>query len=274
MNLSTVSLTTLRGRILVSLRINGYQRNRLAGTSLGETDLLFTPEKHRWSFAFSVKSETPPVSNVNDLLGVDLGVKNVAADSDGTLYTGGHIRGLRKRHLKLRRRLQSKGTKAAKRLLRKRRRKEARFQSHENHCISKQIVAAAQGTGRGVAVEELTGIRDRITVRRKQRAVLSAWAFYQLRAFLTYKCADAGIPLVAVDPRNTSRTCPACGCVDPRNRPSQAEFRCVQCGVSGHADVFAASEVARRAACNSARLLEGEPLGKGSVVLQGKAAPH
>lgn len=249
-NLSSVSLTTLRGRLKVSLKVGGYQRNRLSGAILGETDLLFRPEKNRWSFAFTVKSETPPVSDPQGFLGVDLGVKNVAADSDGTLYTGGHIRGLRKRHLKLRRRLQSKGTRGAKRLLRKRRQKERRFQTHENHCISKKIVAAAQGTGRGIAVEELTGIRDRITVRgKKQRTVLSAWAFSQLRQFLTYKSTDAGIPLVAVDPRNTSRTCPACGCIDKRNRPSQAVFRCVACQHSGHADLFAAENI-RRAAVN------------------------
>jgi IS605 OrfB family transposase len=164
-----------------------------------------------------------------------------------TYYTGGLVRGLRKRHLKLRRRLQAKGTKAAKRLLRKRRRKEARFQRHVNHCISKQIVAAAKGTGRGVAVEDLTHIRSRITARKSQRSVLSAWAFHQLRFLLAYKCADAGLPLVAVDPRNTSRTCLACGCIDKRNRPSQSEFKCVQCGLHGHADLFAAENIRRAA---------------------------
>jgi transposase len=119
----------------------------------------------------------------------------------------------------------------------------------------------------------LTGIRDRITVHKARRSELSAWAFHQLRSFLAYKCADAGIPLVVVDPRNTSRTCPACGCLDKRNRPSQAVFHCVQCATTGHADLFAACEVARRAACKPARLLGEEPPGKGSGVRQGKAAP-
>jgi putative transposase len=260
LNLSTVSLGTLHGRIKVPLNIGGYQRNQLSNATLGETQLLFAPEKNRWSFAFSVKSETPPASDPSDFLGVDMGVKNVAVDSDGTFHAGGQIRGLRKRHLKLRRRLQKKGTKGAKRLLRKRRRKEARFQRHENHCISKQVVTAAKGTGRGVALEDLKGIRDRITVRKKQRPIFSAWAFHQLREFLAYKCADARIPLVAVDPRNTSRTCPNCGCVDKRNRPSQAVFRCVACQVSGHADVFAAREVARRAAESRPDCSTGSPL--------------
>src|SRR5439155_1156300 len=95
--------------------------------------------------------------------------------------------------------------------------------------------------------EDLTHIRARITARKQQRSVLSAWAFHQLRFFLDYKCVDAGLPLVAVDPRNTSRTCPACGCVDKRNRTSQADFKCVQCGLSGHADLFAAENIRRAA---------------------------
>jgi putative transposase len=247
LGVSNVSCSTLRGRITVPLKIGGYQRKRLAGATLGETKLLYTPEKDHFSFVFSVKQAAPPPTDPDDFLGVDMGVRNVAADSDGTLYTGGLVRGLRKRHLKLRRRLQAKGTKAAKRLLRKRRRKEARFQRHLNHCISKQIVTAAKGTGRGVAVEDLTHIRSRITARKKQRSVLSAWAFHQLRFCLDYKCADAGLPLVAVDPKNTSRTCPACGCIDKRNRPSQSEFKCVQCGLQGHADLFAAENIRRAA---------------------------
>src|SRR5439155_6913863 len=105
---------------------------------------------------------------------------------------------------------------------------------HENHCISKQIVTAAKGTGRGVALENLThpprgAPGSRITAQgKRQRSVLSAWAFHQLRFFLEYKCADASIACVAVDPRNTSRTCPQCGCVDKRNRKSQSEFQCVR----------------------------------------------
>jgi putative transposase len=245
LGVSMVSCSTLKGRITVPLNIGGYQRKRLARAALGETKLVYTPEKDRFSFVFSAKTEAPPPADPDDFLGVDLGVKNIAADSDGTLYTGGQIRGLRKRHLKLRRRLQAKGTKAAKRLLRKRRRQEARFQRHVNHCISKQIVTAAKGTGRGVAVEDLTHIRSRITARKSQRSVLSAWAFHQLRFFLDYKCVDAGLPLVAVHPRNTSRTCPACGRVDKRNRPSQPEFKCVQCGHLGHADLIAAENIRR-----------------------------
>jgi IS605 OrfB family transposase len=104
-----------------------------------------------------------------------------------------------------------------------------------NHRISKQLVAKAKDTGRGIALEELGGIRDRVTVRKSQRATLYSWSFAQQRAFIEYKARLVGVAVVVVDPRNiiplwgTSRTCPSCGCVD-KNRPSQSRFSCVTCG--------------------------------------------
>lgn len=268
---SNVSCATLAGRITVKLNIGGYQRDRLTGATLGETDLVYLPEKKRFCFVFTVKRETPPVSEPEGFLGVDLGIKNIAVDSDNTRHAGGKLRRMRKVSRRVRRRLQALGTRGARRLLHKRRRKEQRRATHVNHCISKQIVTAAKGTGRGVAVEDLTGIRARITVRREQRAEHSGWAFHQLRFFLTYKCADAGIPCVAVDPRNTSRTCPRCGCVDKRNRKSQSEFSCVQCAHQGHADHFGALEIALRAAVNRPNCPERNAPGKGSVSAPGQS---
>jgi putative transposase len=246
----------------------------LTGAILGETKLTYTPEKHRFCFVFSVKTDPPPVSEPERFLGVDLGIKNIAADSDGTLYAGGKLRRMRKVSRRVRRRLQKLGTRGARRLLVKRRRKEQRRATHLNHCISKQIVATAKGTGRGVAVEDLTHIRSRITVRKADRAEHTGWAFHELRFFLEYKCADAGIPCVAVDPRNTSRACPTCGGVDTRNRPSQAEFQCSQCGESGHADLFAARNIALKGCLVSQpNCSERKAPGKGSAVLQGKGPP-
>src|SRR5439155_18716541 len=186
------------------------------------------PEENRFRLHLSLKVPDPPVSDPEAFLGVDLGIRNIAADSDGTRYAGGKLRRYRKRCRRLRRRLQTLRTRGARRLLVKRRRKERRYATHVNHGISKQIVAVAAGTGRGVAVEDLTGIRDRTTVRKADRDEHSGWAFHQLRAFLDYKCAAKGFPFVAVDARYTSRTCPAWGCIDQLNRRSQSGFHCVQ----------------------------------------------
>ena len=49
----------------------------------------------------------------------------------------------------------------------------------------------------------------------------------RLRSSIGYKAGQAGIPVVLVAPRNTSRRCPACGSIDKANRPNQSTFRCV-----------------------------------------------
>jgi transposase len=82
---------------------------------------------------------------------------------------------------------------------------------------------------------------------------LHSWSFSQLRQFVTYKAARAGVPVAFVDPRNTSRTCPRCGHIDKANRRSQSLFSCVSCGFSGLADHIAAiniATVARRGLVN------------------------
>ena len=68
----------------------------------------------------------------------------------------------------------------------------------------------------------------------------TGWA--ELRAMLDYKAGRA----VAVDPRDTSRTCHACGHVDGGSRRSQASFICTACGRAAHADLNAAANIRRR----------------------------
>ena len=154
------------------------------------------------------------------------------------------------RHHRLRAKLQAKGTRSAKRKLKRLSGKERRFAKDTNHCISKKLVAKAKDTNRAIALEDLGGIRERITVRRAQRAALHSWAFFQLRSFVTYKAKRVGVPVFLVDPRNTSRTCPACGHVDKANRPSQSKFSCMVCGFAGLADHIAAINIGRRAVVN------------------------
>ncbi|WP_433379871.1 zinc ribbon domain-containing protein [Streptosporangium sp. CA-115845] len=121
-----------------------------------------------------------------------------------------------------------------------------------NHVIAKKLVGKAKDTRSGIALEDLQGIRERVTVRKAQRADLHSWGFHQLRTFVTYKAALAGVPVRLVDPRNTSRTCPGCGHLDKRNRPTRDEFCCVLCGLAGPADYFAAINIGRRAVCHAA----------------------
>ncbi len=192
-----------------------------------------------------VEEETPYYPT--DFIGCDLGMVNLLTDSNGNMYSGEPIRDTQRRYSHRRRNLQKKGAQSSRRKLRLIAKRQARFQRDANHVIAKRVVAKAKDTRRGIAWEELKHIRQRITAQRRQRARLANWGFAQLRAFLGYKAALSGVPVVPVDPRHTSQRCPSCGCVSQDNRPTQSTFRCIACGFAGAADTVAAWNIRARA---------------------------
>jgi putative transposase len=226
----------------------GQRQLELLQRQRGESDLCLVDGEF-YLFA-TCEIETPEPSEVDGFLGIDLGVTNIAVDSTGEVHQGKTIRAIRYRRRELRLKLQAKGTKSTRRRLKKLSGKEQRFATDTNHVISKHIVEKAKCTGQGIAVEALTGIRGRVKATKPQRATLHSWSFAQLRAFIEYKAALMGVPVVAVDPRNTSRTYPCCGHVDKANRRTQAKFLCMDCGYSDLADHIAAWNISRRAVVN------------------------
>lgn len=241
------SLWTIVGRQRIPF-VCGDRQHALLASHRGEADLLL--RDGAWYLSVSVSVPDTEERPASDWLGVDVGVVNIATTSDGLNFSGAHLNGLRRRAFRLRRKLQQKGTKSARRLLRKRRRREARFSRHVNHCISKQIVAVAERTERGIAVENLDGIRSRIRATRPQRRALHSWAFGDLQAKIAYKAKRAGVPICYVDPRNTSRECRVCGHTEKGNRRSRDVFACLACGHTADADVNAARVIASRAVVN------------------------
>ncbi len=215
----SVSIWTLKGRLRIPF-VCGARQGELLPMRQGESDLGL--HKGRFFLSATCEGEEPKPLAVEGGLGVELGVVNMAVDSEGQVHSGRHINHVRHRQRRLRAKWQAKGTRSAKRKLKRLSGKERRFSRATNHCLSKKLVAKAKDTHRAIALENLQGIRERVTVRRSQRAALHNWAFYQLRAFVMYKAKRAGVPVFLVDPHNTSRTCPACGHVDKANRPSQS----------------------------------------------------
>jgi len=239
-----VSIWTLGGRQKIPF-VSGEHQRRLLAYRKGEADLAYIRKK--WFLVCTCEVPETEAFEPEDWLGVDLGIVNIAADSDGENFSGQAVE-LRRRVMAHRRRnLQRKGTRAARHKLNLLRGCQARYQAWTNHGISKAIVRKAERTGRGIALEDLGGIRSRVTARRRQRARMANWAFAQLRSFLTYKAALAGVPVRLVDPRNTSRACPECGVIDKANRRSRDEFHCRSCGHAGPADAVAARNISLRA---------------------------
>ena len=247
-----VSIWTLEGRQKMTYLAGDRQQELLYGER-GESDLCYINDT--FYLFVTCEVETPEPDDVDEFLGVDLGIVNIAADSDGDTYSGEVVNDNQRKFQHRRRNLQRKGTHNARRKLRKISGKQSRFQKDTNHTISKRIVQKSRDTERGIALEDLGGIRDRVTVRRQQRARHNNWSFFDLRQKIEYKAALAGVVVVADDPRNTSRTCPVCSCIDQRNRPSQAIFSCIRCGHAAPADTTAAVNIAARAAVNQPNAL-------------------
>lgn len=239
-----VSLLTMVGRILVPYVVAGYFSGRLHALK-GQADLIY---RGGMFFLYCTADvPEPPVDVVGEFLGIDLGIANIATDSTGERFSGDGLERNRRRHFWARKTFQRRGTKSAKRRLKKLSGRQQRYQRHVNHCISKLLVEKAKTLGLGIAVEDLSGIRARceLTVSRKHRAKLSNWSFSHLRHCLAYKAHLAGVPLVAVNSRNTSRTCYLCGHCSKGNRNSQDCFSCLACGHEAHADENAAKNIGR-----------------------------
>jgi len=244
---STVNIWAIGGRITRLPFACGEHQRKLLELPKGESDLIF--RKDKWYLNVTVDVPEELEQKAIGWLGIDLGLVNLAQSSDG--HTFGNARmvaGIRNRRWRQRKRLQKKGTRSAKRVLRRLSGRESRMMKLENHVISKQIVGVAKRTKRGIALEDLTHIRARIRANRKQRRILHSWAFADLQAKIAYKSRLVGVPVRFVDAHNTSRTCPACGSVSKKNRPARDKFACQSCGFTADADTNAACEIARRGA--------------------------
>ncbi|WPB96098.1 RNA-guided endonuclease InsQ/TnpB family protein [Streptomyces malaysiensis] len=242
-----VSIWAVSGRVKdVTFTASPEQLATLALYRKGESDLV--RRNGMWFLLATCEiPETEPNTDPVDFLGIDLGIVNIATTSDGVIMAGRRINRARVRERKLRAKLQRKNTPSAKRRLKMRRRKEARRAKDINHKIAKHVVAEAERTGRGIALEDLTGIRERVRLAKPQRATLHSWSFHQLGSFIAYKARRAGVPVVYVDPACTSRTCAECGHIDRANRVSQALFACRNCGFVDHADRNGSRNIRARA---------------------------
>ena len=239
-----VSIWSVDGRLKLPFVCGEYQRGLLAFRQ-GEADLAFVDGAFYLMATVSIPD--PPLIVTEGVLGVDLGIVQIATDSDGNQYSGEAVKACRRRNRAHRSGLQKTGTRRAKRSLKKMSRTASRFCRHVNHVISKQLVQSALLSRKALVLEDLQGIRERANgFGREMRWQIGNWAFDQLKSFIVYKSNRAGIAVYFVDPRNTSRTCSVCGHCDKANRKSQSQFLCLQCGFQANADMNASVNIARK----------------------------
>jgi putative transposase len=245
----TVSLTLSEGREHIKLDIGNYQRGKLKGKKPTSAQLC----KHQdgsYYIHIQIKDEVPQPLKPNNVIGVDFGRRDIAVTSDGDKWDGKQITEVRDRYAKVRASLQQKATKGtrstrrrARQILQRLSGRERRFQQWLNHQISYRIIQQAKANSAIVAIEDLTGIRERTNQQPRnkvERRRSNSWSFYQLRSFLEYKGIKEGVEVIAVPPAYTSQTCHQCLHIGLR---SDKRFKCGNCGWHGDADLNGAKMI-------------------------------
>jgi IS605 OrfB family transposase len=244
----TFGLTLLSGRTKIASCLGERQKGLLKGRK-PTWAVLVKRRDGTYFLQVQLASEAPEPIQTEGCLGIDLGRRRVAVDSDQQIYQSEEVNRVRSHYPKVRRSAQKKGTRGSKRFLKRLSGRERRHQRAINHKISRQIVNKAKATGRAIVLENLEGIRQRTQVRKSDRYKQQSWSFYQLRSFITYKAQDAGVPVILINPGYTSQTCHLCG---ERGHRNGLVFTCTNHGVLD-ADINAAKFIAVVGAhCNGA----------------------
>lgn len=234
------NLATVCGRQKVPFTVPAYARE-LLGNTVATADLMY--RKGSFTLHVVLKLDDVEFTDNGQALGVDLGVCRPAVTSDGRLHGKKCWREVSKRRFRLKRKLQSNGSKSAKRHLKSLAGREQRFRRDCDHVLSKSILHGITA-GTTVVVENLTNIRTRVKARRGEaKRRIHSWSFAQLRSFLEYKSEAVGARVVGIDPRCTSQRCSVCGHIYRGNRPSQSRFVCRSCGHRANADKNAAINI-------------------------------
>lgn len=240
------SIWTVEGRQKIAYA-TGEHHAKLLQYQKGESDLAYIKGK----FYLLATVDIPDVEeeSFDDVLGVDLGITNIATDDTGKSFQGKDITKLRKKRKNIRASLQAKAHKGAsrstmkntRRILKRLAGREKQTVKLTNHTIAKKIVEKAKEQQKGIALETLKGIRKNTNkkLRKSQKGLHNSWAFYQLQSFIKYKAKKAGVPVYFVAPAYTSKTCSSCHHIGKRNGE---KFSCEACGVE-HADVNAAKNI-------------------------------
>lgn len=240
----TVRLSTSGGRQTIRFAIPDYCAH-YAGYPVDTADLV--NRDGAWWLHVVVTVPAPEVEPTDEVVGVDLGLAQPAVTSTNRFLGNREWKAREGRRFYLKRQLQRRGTKSAKRHLKQIRHQQARFRKNCDHVLSKQIVQSAQPGGT-IVLENLTDIRKRTTIKKKTQMSrrVHSWSFAQVKGFVAYKAEERGCTVAGVDPRHTSQTCSCCGHVARNNRRSRGRFVCRVCGFELHADLNAARNIAAK----------------------------
>jgi len=243
-----VSLTTcgdhsrVRADLVLPDNEDGYQHQYLSSTEWEPTQSTLHYRDGEWYLHLGFRKPVAEQMTENGtVLGVDLGVNEIAVTSTARFFSAAELNHNRREFERIRGSLQKTATQNAHNTLQQMSSRETEYIKHVLHSVANGIVEEARRHNCSTIVfEKLDGIRDRLP----EAPWHSTWAFDRLTEHVEYKAAAHGIGVVETDPRNTSKRCAECGFVADANRPSRDTFECQQCGNRNHADYNAAKNVA------------------------------
>jgi len=246
----SISLTTIESRVRCPLALpeeaDGYQYQFLDDDSWSLTQSTLTIRDGTFYLHLGFRRPLSPSGSTAEdgtVLGVDLGLDNLAVTSTAQFFSGGQLRHRRQEFERVREGLQQTRTRSAYRTLSRVNGRERRYARDVLHRVANGILAEAlRYRCDKIAFESLDDIRNRIP----EAGYFHRWAFRLLRSFVEYKARDSGIDVVTVDPSNTSRRCSDCGHTAAENRPTRDQFVCQKCGNEANADYNAAKNVGLR----------------------------
>src|SRR5699024_755654 len=157
-----ISIWTTGGRIKIP--VTTYKPEYLS-YKRGEADLKY--KKGKFYLLQTIDKPSVEANKASNYIGVDLGQRAIAVLCDGQQYASKEIQQIRQHYCKIRAGIQQKGTRSARKLLNRISGKEKRFVSITNHTIAKQIIEKAGSQNKGIAIEDLSKIRQRAKVKTK-----------------------------------------------------------------------------------------------------------
>ena len=247
----------------ISLPKLGWIRYRKSREILGTAkNITVSCVAGKWYASIQTELEVEqPVHLATSIVGIDVGIARFATLSDGTVFEP--VNSFKKQQARLARyqRAMSRKVKFSsnwKKAKAKVTKLHSKIGNIRRDYLHKTTTAISKNHAMAV-VEDLqvrnmsksaSGTVDQPgrNVRAKSglnRSILDQ-GWFEFRRQMEYKQAWLGGEVLAVNPRNTSRTCPACGHVSAENRRTQAKFACVECGYENNADVVGAINILAR----------------------------
>ncbi|MDL0129938.1 transposase [Halobacterium salinarum] len=246
----TVSLSTTESRVRCDLALpdadDGYQRQYLDSEEWSVTESTLTARDGNYFLHIGFRRhKTDTERNTAEdgtVLGVDLGIENLAVTSTATFVSGRELTHDLREFEKVRAGLQQTGTRSAHRTLEQSSGRELRYVRDVLHRTSNVIVDEALRYNCDViAFEDLTHIRDHTGASWGHK-----WAFRTLYEQVEYKAEAVGVSVKQVESAYTSKRCAKCGFTADENRPNRSDFYCQKCESEASADYNAAKNIGLR----------------------------